>query len=109
VLESFTYATFAGREGEHFLVHRGEEAPLRAELLHVTDWTRSVHGEGQGGSFSLLFRLPQTPLLPQAMYTFQHEEIGTFPLFIVPVGRDAEGLQYEAVFNRASRPAEGAP
>jgi hypothetical protein len=37
--------------------------------------------------------------LPQATYRFEHETIGAFDLFIVPVGRTAQGVSYEAVFS----------
>ena len=30
----------------------------------------------------------------------EHEHIGRFEVFIVPVGRDGERLLYEAIFNR---------
>jgi hypothetical protein len=109
VLESFRYATFAGREGERFFIHLGEETTLSAELVQATDWTPPAprddapDGQDRGEAFSIVFRLPLTPMLPQGTYTFQHEEIGTFPLFIVPIGRSAEGLQYEAIFNRPPR------
>ena len=53
--------------------------------------------------FSLVFRGPQEPLLPQQIYAFEHDKLGRFDLFIVPVKRDANGLYYEAVFNRVDQ------
>jgi hypothetical protein len=50
--------------------------------------------------FSLLFQGPQNPLLPQQMYHLRQAEIGEMDLFLVPVGQDAGGTYYEAVFNR---------
>jgi hypothetical protein len=29
----------------------------------------------------------------------EHEEIGAFDIFLVPIGPDEEGLCYEAIFN----------
>lgn len=49
--------------------------------------------------FSLYFLGPPAPVLPQAMYTFHHDRFGLGPVFIVPVGADAEAVEYEAVFN----------
>ena len=47
-------------------------------------------------AFSIFFR--GSALLPQRMYTLT-SEWETFPnLFIVPVGRDGNGYEYEAVF-----------
>ena len=41
---------------------------------------------------------PQQPLLPQNTYGIEHKELGTLSIFIVPIGLDAEGMRYEAVF-----------
>ena len=34
------------------------------------------------------------------MYDLQHPSLGKFALLLVPIGKDAQGLYYEAVFNR---------
>jgi len=34
----------------------------------------------------------------------EHEKLGTFDLFIVPLGPDSAGMRYEVIFNRM-RPA----
>jgi hypothetical protein len=39
------------------------------------------------------------PFLPQGMRKLQHETVGELDLFLVPVGQDAQGFQYEAAFN----------
>ncbi len=49
--------------------------------------------------FSLLFRVREEPPLQQRIYHFNHSELGSLDIFIVPVGRDEEGMLYEAVFN----------
>jgi hypothetical protein len=49
--------------------------------------------------FSLLFRGPAEPMLPQKSYALSNEHTGPIEIFLVPVGRDAAGLLYEAVFN----------
>ena len=107
MLENFTYATFAGRLGDLFLVHPGLADVVALELVQATDLgSRSdVAGgaedaPGQGARFSLLFQGPHDRLLPQGTYQFEHEQIGSFPLFIVPIGAAKGGIQYEAVFNR---------
>jgi hypothetical protein len=59
---------------------------------------------GEGGAsarrqpFSLLFRGPRVPLLPQRIYRLEHERMGALDLFIVPLGPDGDGLRYEAIF-----------
>jgi len=38
--------------------------------------------------------------LPQAIYTFEHDQLGTLQIFIVPIGpaADGQGMRYEAIF-----------
>lgn len=60
-------------------------------------------GVRDGGAFSVVFRGPQAPFVEQGMYRL---EIGAgdagnrteLELFLVPVGKDAQGCLYEAVF-----------
>lgn len=40
----------------------------------------------------------ETPL-EQCMYWLGHPALGELPIFIVPIAKTQEGLQYEAVFN----------
>jgi hypothetical protein len=49
--------------------------------------------------FNLVFRGPLSPLLPQRTYRLANELLGELDLFLVPLGPDAEGQRYEAVFN----------
>ncbi len=51
--------------------------------------------------FSALFLGPAAFVLPQRTYALRHEGLGALALFLVPVGRDAAGTRYEAVFSRA--------
>jgi hypothetical protein len=34
------------------------------------------------------------------MYRMEHDVLGALDLFLVPIARDEDGFQYEAVFNR---------
>lgn len=49
--------------------------------------------------FALLFTCADQRILPQAIYDVDNDELGTQPIFLVPVGQDGEGVRYEAVFN----------
>jgi hypothetical protein len=49
--------------------------------------------------FALYFLGPYDPILPQRMYDFRSAATNIEGLFIVPVGRDEEGTEYEAVFS----------
>jgi hypothetical protein len=48
--------------------------------------------------FSLVFRGPLEPLLPQGIHRLEHDALGELDLFLVPIGPDEAGTRYEAVF-----------
>ena len=102
MLETFTIGTFAAHLGEMFRVHAGPEKPLAAELIAATPLSTGSPGEstpsGRRMPFSIVFRGPGDCLLPQRIYQLEHEAIGAFPLFLVPIGPDQEGMLYEAIF-----------
>lgn len=54
----------------------------------------------QHQNFSLLFRGPVHPLLLQGIQTIVHPVFGISDIFLVPIASDANGIVYEAVFNR---------
>jgi hypothetical protein len=53
---------------------------------------------GARPQFSLSFRGPPQPILPQRIYHLVHPGLGELDIFLVPIGAGAEGVTYEAVF-----------
>lgn len=49
--------------------------------------------------FSLVFKSERHTIFPQKIYKMKNKSIGDFGIFIVPIGRDKDGVLYEAVFN----------
>jgi hypothetical protein len=98
MLESFTLATFSGRLGDTFQVTPGVGPPVDLELVEVSACRAGGVRTGRSEPFSLIFRGPRVPALPQQTYPMIHEAIGAFDLFIVPLGPDQQGMLYEAVF-----------
>jgi Domain of unknown function (DUF6916) len=102
MLDSFTLTTFAGREGQSFAVHPGPPESLEWVLVSVADLggnhAATSNAPTKRRPFSLIFRGPRDPILPQQTYPIAHPELGRFDLFVVPVGRDRAGTRYEAVF-----------
>ncbi len=102
MLEQFTLATFAERVGEKFQVDDGSQV-IEMQLVAATAATlrsgeRATTPSGRD-PFSIVFRGPLEPVLPQRTYRFEHDTHGVFDLFIVPIGPDESGMQYEAVFS----------
>ena len=53
-------------------------------------------------AFSLIFKSANPIVLPQRTYQMRNrslENAQTVGVFIVPIGRDADGVRYQAVFN----------
>ena len=65
-----------------------------AELKNQINTGRGYAGE----SFRLTFESPRKTDLGQATYHFEHENLGRFSLFLVPIG--GSGVHYEAIVNR---------
>ena len=60
---------------------------------------QAAAAQGRRAPFSLFFRGPLRPIMPQRIYTLEHPQLGRFDLFLVPIGPDGTGMRYEAVFN----------
>ena len=96
MLETLTREQFAQCLATTFQVV--DEPDARFGLV-LTDVSELKTGHGQE-SFSLLFRGPGERFMPQAIHRLRHDRLGELDIFLVPVGRDENGFQYEAVFNR---------
>lgn len=105
MLEHFTTETFAARVGETFQFFPDGAVGVPTRLVEVTPLGGSATGSavgagpvGRGQAFSLVFRTARDVRVPQRIYRLEHPALGTFELFLVPIGPDAEGMRYEAVF-----------
>ena len=73
--------------------------------LQLTEITTNPFKENRlrgvtGESFSLVFRSLDRKALPPGIHTFEHPSLGTFSLFISPIGRS--GSRFQAVINHLS-------
>jgi len=96
MLESFTAETFAELVGDEFRLHVDADQVFELRLAAAVP----VGGAPAGGRapFSILFRGPADPILPQGTYSIEHATLGRFDLFLVPLTPDDHGARYEAVF-----------
>jgi hypothetical protein len=94
--DDLTRSTFDPHVGTRFAVTSTSSAPVELELVEVSDIGDGNHGL----NFRLLFRGPREAALDQGTLTLEHPAIGAVTLFVVPIGADAAGVQYEVVFNR---------
>ena len=75
------------------------EQPIELELAEVKGYLSKAHEQSGMERFSAFFNGPPEPYLPQRVYALEHERMGAFELFLVPLARDENGVRYEAVFN----------
>jgi hypothetical protein len=97
MLEDFTVTTFTDRLGETFHVRDGSDV-IELSLIAASEPDERRPAPSGRMPFSIVFRGPLERVLPQRIYPFEHDALGVFELFIVPIGPDESGMQYEAVF-----------
>jgi hypothetical protein len=86
-----------------FAVHSADGTRVRLVLAKVLESpiTRNVE------QFSLIFHAPAGTGMPHGTYAFQHDALGHFDLFIVPIGAPNEVRSlYQACFSRHLSPSE---
>ena len=102
MLDKLKLDDFQERIGETFKVtpQEGDAFELELRRADATDvgdakaWAKE-HGRAP---FSLLFHSRLPDHTPQQIFGVKHDDLGEFELFLVPIGPDAEGHRYEAVF-----------
>jgi hypothetical protein len=83
---------------QDFMIQLADETSYIITLTEVNDLGEPGE-EGLRKPFSILFRNPDRQhYLPQRTYRLVHPHLGGMDLFLVPLGADAEGMRYEAVF-----------
>lgn len=99
MLEHLNLALFTQHVNTRFRMRLDENRFVETELIGAVDLGSTPQQE----QFSVTFRGPVEAFLPQSTYLVEHESLGSFALFITAVGRDPQGIQYEAIFNRLIR------
>ena len=94
--EKLTVNDFAPHLHTHFRVSQPDNYEL--ELVEVAD-----HSNAQLEQFSLIFTGIASPWLSQGSYKLVHAQMGECELFLVPIGPDAGGMRYQAVFSHFIR------
>jgi hypothetical protein len=76
-----------------------DQPALSLELIEVLAYgQRGAPTPAARAPFSLTFLEPGPAYLPQQIYTLAHPALGQLELFLVPIGADARGVRYQAVF-----------
>jgi hypothetical protein len=94
-----TEEDFRQHEGTKFRVLVEAPEPFELELLKVQGYQPQENEGREMERYSLTFNGPAHMFLQQGTYAMEHPAMGEMQLFIVPIGRDERGFQYEVVFN----------
>lgn len=95
MIETATIETFSQLTNKKFVMHFGDSQSTALELVNVAD----VGSSDRQIQFSLVFVGRNAPVM-QGIYRLDHDELGALDLFLVPIGMDQNGVQFEAIFNR---------
>jgi len=106
--ERLTEETFARYVNTQFLIYTSPFTAIKLELIKVSRWEPNSTKAAAKltvktpdiDSFSILFRGPRKTELGSKIYKITHDQMGTFDLFISPVGDRKNERLYQAVFNR---------
>ena len=102
MVETLTLDDFAGHLEEPFAIDLGTDfpglEPLVLTLIEAEPIETSQDLGERRAPFSLVFRGPGEPELAQRIYPLDNETLGRLEIFLVPIGREDEGMRYEAVF-----------
>lgn len=91
-LESIKRDDFATQINTKFRVNGN----IEAELVEVSEAKIYPRQE----SFSMLFLFPSDFPPFQGQFQFEHPELGTHEIFVVPIENASDGIVFQAVFNR---------
>jgi Domain of unknown function (DUF6916) len=105
-LDQIDFETFLTQQGAVFRVLPESAPAVKLKLVEVQKRQATCPGalaaeDAENEKFSLLFRGGDSPALRQDTYVFEHDDIGRFAMFIVPVRIGNDGRNYyQAIFNR---------
>lgn len=94
--DNFTLESFSEHTDTDFRMHYGQSQTADLKLVSVND----LDSTPRQIQFSLVFLGPLDAPIHQGIYRLDHEKLGPLDLFLVPIGKDKDGVRYEAVFNR---------
>jgi len=96
-----TKSVFDPFVGGHFRISASPETSVDVVLVEATSLglPRQTGIAGAREPFSLIFLGPMTVVLPQKTYRVEHEKMGAMEIFLVPIGPNANGMRFQAIFN----------
>lgn len=96
-----TLTDFQASLNEPFQIHYGAGEALTVTLAEVRAWGPSApeNDPDYFQPFTITFQSAITEYLTQATYRISSARMGEHDIFIVPLGPNAQGMRYEAIFS----------
>ncbi|HEY0832743.1 MAG TPA: hypothetical protein VGE72_02440 [Azospirillum sp.] len=99
MLGSLTINDFADKIGQTFKIKFDDDVVVDLTLGRTEPGKHKAPGTMRD-PFSLFFTGPGNLRLSQGAFPMENEALGSLPIFIVPVGENADGtITYQAVFS----------
>lgn len=98
-LDVVSHEDFQPCLNDMFTVKVEDDTGPELELIQVKPFGEIDPESKTRQPFSLLFRGPMEPVLPQKLYQLENSKIGEMLLFLVPIGPDEQGMLYDTSFN----------
>lgn len=98
MLEDLTIESFEPYVGTSFFAEFPNGSKVELRLTRAAKVMESEAARLPRHPFSLFFIGPKSFLLKQHTYRLSHQTLEPLEIFIVPVGEEAGGYLYEAVF-----------
>lgn len=96
--DPFTIDRFLPHVGEVFHVVTGESQQMPVLLSEITRLATDGSKLRRREPFSLVFHAPAGSLLEQQVYRIEKPGMEPFECFLVPIGPDAYGMRFEAIY-----------
>ncbi len=96
MLDALTKEDWSKLLNQNVLFQSDNGSQCEMKLVNVLGYGRSLSGGRE--AYSLYFTGPSSPVFPQKIYPIKSALLGELELFLVPIGPNAEGMGYEAVF-----------
>jgi hypothetical protein len=93
------FENFKDRVGDTFTLREEGLPAFALTLEEATPLPARYALKGARPPFSLMFLGTDPRILPQRLYRLGHDAMGEVTIFLVPVGKDARGVRYQATFN----------
>jgi hypothetical protein len=97
--KQLAYEDFADKVGEVFPIGDPDVPRIPLTLIETELLQANWLKPGMRQPFSLTFVAKDPRVLPQRMYRLEHNGLGELDIFLVPIGKSADGVSYQATFN----------